>query len=147
VIDPRPYKIQLEQTNTQFQTASATVALANKQLDRGDLDFLDNEIDRRSGTLHARATLANPALFLGPGQFARVRLLVGSPAPVLLVPDAAILADQSQHLVLTVSPDGTVAPKQVEVGDIREGLRVIRSGLTASDRVVIDGLQYAAPGS
>jgi multidrug efflux system membrane fusion protein len=114
---------------------------------QGTLDFVDNVLDRSSGTIQARATVPNPALFLTPGEFARVRLLVGAPAPVLLVPDAAILPDQSQHLVLTVSPDGTVVPKQVEVGDIRGGLRVVLSGLSASDRVVIDGLPNAAPGS
>jgi RND family efflux transporter MFP subunit len=114
---------------------------------QGTLDFVDNVLDRSSGTIQARATVPNPALFLTPGEFARVRLLVGAPAPVLLVPDAAILPDQSQHLVLTVSTDGTVAPKQVEVGDIRGGLRVVRSGLSASDWVVIDGLPNAAPGS
>ena len=93
------------------------------------------------------ATSPTTLLATPPGAFARVRLLVGAPAPVLLVPDAAILPDQSQHLVLTVSPDGTVAPKQVDVGDIRGGLRVVRSGLSASDWVVIDGLPNAAPGS
>ena len=65
----------------------------------------------------------------------------------LLVPDAAVLPDQSQHMVMTVSADGTVAPKRVEVGEIRDGLRVIRSGLAPSDRVIVDGLLHAAPGT
>jgi RND family efflux transporter MFP subunit len=104
-------------------------------------------LDRSSGTLHARATVRNPELFLTPGEFARVRLVVGTAAPTLLVPDTAVLPDQSQHLVMTVSADGTVAPKQVEIGDIRGGLRVIRSGLTPNDQVIIDGIPYARPGS
>jgi hypothetical protein len=58
-----------------------------------------------------------------------------------------VLPDQSQHLVLTVSSDGTVVPRPVEIGDLRDGLRVIRSGLSSNDRVIIDGLPYAAPGS
>jgi membrane fusion protein, multidrug efflux system len=111
------------------------------------LDFVDNVLDRSSGTIHARATVPNPDLLLTPGEFARVRLAVGTPAPTLLVPDSAVLPDQSRHLVMTVSPDGTVVPKQVEVGDIRGGLRVIRSGLTPNDRVIIDSLPYATPGS
>jgi hypothetical protein len=74
-------------------------------------------------------------------------LLIGAPAPTLLVPDTAVLPDQSRHLVMTVLSDGAVAPKDVETGDIRGGLRVIRSGLTPNDRVIIDGLPYAAPGS
>ena len=111
---------------------------------KGVFDFLDNVLDRSSGTIHARATVANSDLVLTPGQFARVRLVVAPPSPTLLVPDTAVLPDQSQHMVMTVSVDGTVAPKQVEVGDIRGGLRVIRSGLAPSDRVIVDGLLHAA---
>src|SRR5215831_5726444 len=114
---------------------------------RGTLDFVDNVLDRSSGTIHARATVPNPELFLTPGEFARVRLAVGTAAPTLLVPDTAVLPDQSQHLVMTVAADGTVAPKQVEIGDIRGGLRVIRSGLTPNDQVIVDGIPYARPGS
>jgi len=113
----------------------------------GVLDFLDNVLDRSSGTIRARATVPNADLVLTPGQFARVRVVVAPPSPTLLVPDRAVLPDQSQHMVMTVSADGTVAPKQVEVGDIRGGLRVIRSGLSPSDRVIVDGLLHAAPGS
>jgi RND family efflux transporter MFP subunit len=114
---------------------------------QGTLDFVDNMLDRSSGTIHARATVPNPDSLLTPGEFARVRLVVGAPAPTLLVPDTAVLPDQSRHLVMTVSSDGVVAPKDVETGDIRDGLRVIRSGLTPHDRVIIDGLPHAAPGS
>jgi len=89
----------------------------------------------------------NPDLFLAPGQFARLRVTVAPPAPVLLLPDAAVLLDQSQHLVMTVAADGSVVPKIVQPGDLRGGLRVIRSGLKPSDRVVIDGLVRAAPGT
>ena len=114
---------------------------------QGTLDFVDNVLDRSSGTLHARATVPNADLLLTPGEFARVRLVVGTPVATLLVPDAAVLPDQSEHLVLTVAPDGTVAPKQVQIGDIRGGLRVIRSGLEPTDKVIIEGIPYAAPGS
>ena len=114
---------------------------------RGNLDFVDNVLDRSSGTIHARATVPNPELFLTPGEFARLRLVLGAAVPALLVPDAAVLPDQSEHLVMTVSADGTVVPKQVEIGDIRSGLRVIRSGLTPNDEVIIDGIPYARPGS
>ena len=113
----------------------------------GVFDFLDNVLDRSSGTIHARATVANSDLVLTPGLFARVRLVVAPPSPSLLVPDSAVLPDQSQHMVMTVSVDGTVAPKRVEVGEIRDGLRVIRSGLAPNDQVILDGLLHAAPGS
>jgi hypothetical protein len=62
------------------------------------------------------------------------------------VPDAAVLPDQSQHIVMTVAPDSTVVAKPVEIGDLRDGLRVIRSGLTPNDQVIIDGIPHAAPG-
>jgi membrane fusion protein, multidrug efflux system len=114
---------------------------------QGMLDFVDNVLNRSSGTLHARATVPNTDLLLTPGEFARVRLVVGTPVATLLVPDSAVLPDQSEHMVLTVSPDGTVAPKQVQIGDIRGGLRVIRSGLAPTDKVIIEGIPYAAPGS
>jgi RND family efflux transporter MFP subunit len=113
----------------------------------GVLDFVDNSIDRSSGTIHARATIFNEDLLLTPGGFARVRLQTTLPSPTLLLPDAAILPDQSQHIVLTVGPNDTVVPKPVQLGDLRGGLRVIRSGLTATDRVLIDSIPTVAPGS
>nr|WP_233635467.1 efflux RND transporter periplasmic adaptor subunit [Burkholderia gladioli] len=114
---------------------------------QGTLDFVDNVLDRSSGTIHARATVPNADGHFTPGEFSRVRVAVTHPAPTLLVPDASVLPNQSEHLVLTVAADGTVVPKQVETGDVRGGLRVIRSGLADSDRVIIDGLPFAAPGS
>jgi RND family efflux transporter MFP subunit len=113
----------------------------------GTLDFIDNALDRSSGTIHARATVPNPDLFLAPGQFARLQVAITPPTPVYLLPDAAVVPDQSQRLVMTVAADGTVKPKIVTTGELRGGLRVIQSGLEASDRVVIDGLMRAIPGS
>ena len=113
---------------------------------QGSLDFVDNALNRSSGTIHARATVPNPDYLLVPGEFARVRLPVGTPAQALLIPDTAVLPDQSQHVVMTVSRDGVVVPKPVEIGDLRGSLRVIRSGLAPGDRVIIDGIPHAAPG-
>jgi membrane fusion protein, multidrug efflux system len=113
----------------------------------GTLDFIDNALDRSSGTIHARATVPNPDLFLAPGQFARLRVAIAPPAPVYLLPDAAVVLDQSQRLVMTVGSDATVKPKIVTTGDLRGGLRVIQSGLEPGDRVVIDGLVRAMPGA
>jgi multidrug efflux system membrane fusion protein len=112
----------------------------------GTLDFIDNALDRSSGTIHARATVPNPDLFLAPGQFARLRVAIAPPAAVYLLPDSAVMLDQSQRLVMTVGPDSTVKPKIVTTGDLRGGLRVIQSGLAPTDRVVIDGLVRAIPG-
>ena len=113
----------------------------------GTLDFIDNALDRSSGTIHARATVPNGDLFLAPGQFARLRVAIAPPAPVYLLPDAAVVLDQSQRMVMTVGSDQTVRPKIVTTGDLRGGLRVIQSGLEPTDRVVIDGLVRAIPGT
>ncbi len=113
----------------------------------GTLDFIDNVVNRSSGTIHARATVANPDLAITPGQFARLRVATGSAAPVLLVPAAAIVPDQSREMVMTVAADGTVVPEPVETGGLRHGLRVIRGGLAPTDTVIIDGLVRARPGS
>jgi multidrug efflux system membrane fusion protein len=114
---------------------------------RGVLDFVDNQMDRSSGTIHARATLPNPDLLISAGQFARLRLPTSAPKPTLLVPDSAVSTDQSRKLVMTVAPDGTVVPKPVEVGSLSGGLRVINSGLSPNDQVIINGLMRARPGT
>ena len=113
----------------------------------GTLDFIDNTLDRGSGTIHARAVVANHDLFLVPGEFARLVVEIGRPSSVLLVPDQSVMLDQSQSIVLTVAADGTVVPKAVEVGALYEGLRVIRHGLLPTDHVIVDGLMHAMPGS
>lgn len=113
----------------------------------GTLNFVDNELNRASGTIHARAIVPNGDLLLTPGGFARVRLAVSKPKPVLLVPDAAVLADQSDHIVLVDGPNDVAMPRQVQLGDLRGGLRVIRSGLAPTDKVIIDGIPSVRPGS
>lgn len=125
-----------------FSLPGATNATAS-----GALDFVDNQIDRSSGTIRARATVRNPDLSLTPGEFSRLRIVVSTPVPTLLVPDSSVLPDQSEHIVLTVSDTGVVVPKRVEIGDERGGLRVIKSGISSSDKVIVDGIPYAAPGA
>jgi RND family efflux transporter MFP subunit len=113
---------------------------------RGRMDFVDNSLDTGSGTIRGRAVVSNPDGFLTPGMFGRMRLL-GSGAYVgLLVPDSAIVTDQSRKLLMTVASDGSVVPKAVELGPIVDGLRIVRSGLAPNDRVVIAGLQRVRPG-
>jgi RND family efflux transporter MFP subunit len=114
---------------------------------RGRLDFTDNGINQNSGTVRARAIVPNPNYFLTPGMFGNMRLADGGTTAALLVPDAAIRTDQARKIVLTVGKDGTVAAKPVETGPLVAGLRVIRSGLAKADRVVVQGVQFAMPGS
>ncbi len=115
---------------------------------QGTLDFIDNQVDRGSGTMHARATVANPGLLIAPGQFARVQVPMSAPRPVLLVPDAALVTDQSRKVVMTVAADGTVTPKPVEIGPLEgDRLRVVASGLAPDDQVVVNGLMRIRPGA
>lgn len=114
---------------------------------RGRLDFADNGLDPRSGTMRFRAVLRNPGQFLTPGLFGNMRLASGGRTSALLVPDAAVQTDQARKIVMVLAPDGTVAPRPVTVGPLVEGLRVIRSGLTPQDKVVIGGGQSAVPGT
>ncbi len=113
----------------------------------GQLDFADNGLDTRSGTIRLRAVVANPTQFLTPGMFGNMRLSTGQAAPALLVPDAAVQTDQARKIVLVVAKDGSVAPRPVTLGPLIDGLRVVRSGLTGADRVIISGTQMAMPGT
>jgi membrane fusion protein, multidrug efflux system len=111
----------------------------------GRMDFVDNAINPKTGTIRARAIFDNKDGFLTPGFFGRVRLFGGT-HDGLLIPDVAIASDQASKIVFTVADDGTVGTKRVELGPIIEGLRVVRSGLAPTDRLVIDGLPRARPG-
>ena len=114
---------------------------------KGRVDFTDNGIDAGSGTMRGRAVVANPDYFLTPGMFGDMRLGSGKARPALLVPDAAVTTDQVRKVVNVVGPDGTVVVKPVEIGPRIGNLRAIRSGLSATDKVVVAGVQFAAPGS
>ena len=113
----------------------------------GKLDFTDNGLDPRSGTIRARAILSNPHLFLTPGMFGNMRLSDGGTAHALLVPDTAVQTDQTRKTLLVVARDNKVSVKPVILGPVIDGLRVIESGLKPADRVVIVGTQMAIPGS
>lgn len=113
---------------------------------RGALDFTDNGLDPRSGTIRLRAVVPNPDLFLTPGMFGNMRLASSGTTTALLVPDAAIQTDQARKVVLTVSKEGVVEAKPVVLGPVVDGLRIVRSGLASTDSVVIGGVQMATPG-
>lgn len=114
---------------------------------RGRLDFTDNGISQNSGTIRARAVVPNPDYFLAPGMFGNMRLADGGTTNALLVPDAAVRTDQARKILLTVGKDNSVVAKPVETGPLVGGLRVIRSGITKTDRVIIQGVQFAMPGA
>ena len=113
----------------------------------GKMDFLDNRLDVSTGTLRSRAVIPNKDFSILPGQFGRVRLIGSSPYEALLLPDTAIATDQSRKIVFVVKDDNTVEAKPVTLGPLDEGLRVIREGLKAEDRVIVDGIQRARVGA
>jgi membrane fusion protein, multidrug efflux system len=112
----------------------------------GKIDFVDNVIDRSSGTIRGRAAFANPDGIFTPGMFGRVRVPGSPPYTALLIPDAAIGSEQVRKYVLVVDDDGVVRQKYVTLGQLDQGLRVIKDGLAATDRVIVNGLMHARPG-
>ena len=112
---------------------------------KGNMDFVDNAIDPRSGTIRARAIFPNPTGILTPGLFGQLRLF-GGESDALLIPDTAIASDQARKIVQIANDDGSVAPRIVTLGPMVDGLRVIRTGLKATDKIVIKGLQRIRPG-
>jgi membrane fusion protein, multidrug efflux system len=112
---------------------------------QGRMDLVDNVVNAKTGTIRGRAILDNKDGLLTPGFFGRLRLY-GGKSDALLIPDSAIASDQANKIVFTVTEDGTVGTKTIQLGPIIDGLRVVRSGLAATDRIVIEGLPRARPG-
>lgn len=112
----------------------------------GRMDFVDNVIDRSTGTIRGRAVFANANGIFTPGMFARLQVPGSAPYTALLIPDTAIGSEQARKFVYVVRPDNTVAQKYVELGQLSDGNRVIKSGLEPTDRVIVEGLMRARPG-
>jgi RND family efflux transporter MFP subunit len=111
----------------------------------GRMEFLDNTIDPGSGTIRARAVVANPTRFLTPGMFGRARLLGSGRYQALLIPDEAVVTDQNRRLVYVVNRENKVVPRPVELGARVEGLRIVRAGLAPTERIILDGLNSVRP--
>ena len=107
----------------------------------GTLDFTDNAVDTASGVIRLRAVIPNPDGFLKPGMFGQARLAGSGSYRAMLVPDAAVATDQARRIVYVVAADGSVAPRPVQLGPLVDGLRVVRSGLQPTDRLIISGVQ------
>src|SRR5271163_415821 len=112
----------------------------------GQLDFIDNQVDAATGTIRARAALANPDGRYTPGLFARVRLVGGEDQDSVLIEDRAVGTDLSKKFVLTLTADNRIEYRLVELGPEIDGLRVVTHGLAPSDVIVVNGLQQVRPG-
>jgi len=112
----------------------------------GRMDFIDNVIDRSTGTIRGRAQFANSDGLFTPGMFARVQVPASAPYEALLVPDLAIGTEQVRKFVYVVDQDGIARQRFVMLGDVVDDLRVVKEGVSADDRVVINGLMRVRPG-
>ncbi|MFZ1886360.1 MAG: efflux RND transporter periplasmic adaptor subunit [Rhodoplanes sp.] len=143
---------RLAKTGSDVTNPSGGVDVTLKLLDEnsfehaGSMDFVDNVIDRATGTIRGRAVFSNPTGVLTPGMFARIRVPGSSAYKALLVPEVAIGSEQTRKFVSVVDADNVVHQKYVKLGEAVGDLRVIREGLTPSDRVVTKGLVKARPG-
>ena len=112
----------------------------------GRVDFVSNQADQATGTVRARALLGNDRLLFTPGVFGRVQLLGSAPYEAVMLPDEAVGTDQSRRFIYVLNGESVPEQKQVELGRLIDGLRVVRSGVGPDDVVVVGGLQRVRPG-
>jgi RND family efflux transporter MFP subunit len=144
---------RLSKTGNDIASRGGGVPVALKLIDEtdfdhaGHMDFIDNVIDKSTGTIRGRAVFENSNNIFTPGMFARVRVPASPLYEALLVPDAAIGTEQARKLVMTVNAENTVTPKYVTLGQLTsDNLRAIKDGLGPDDRVIVNGLMRARPG-
>jgi RND family efflux transporter MFP subunit len=127
----------------------AKIGLANEEGFFHDVlvNFVDNQVNPKTGTLRIRGVIANKDEFLSPGLFLRIRVPVGFPHKAMLISDRAIDTDQGQKIVYVLDRENKVVSRPVRLGALHGGLRVIEEGLTTSDRVIVSGLQQVRPGA
>jgi RND family efflux transporter MFP subunit len=113
---------------------------------RGVINFVDNQVNPKTGTLRLRGVFPNKDELLSPGYFARVRVPIGHPHPGLLISDRAVDTDQGQKIVYVVDGENKVVVRPVRLGALHDGLRAVEEGLTAGERVIVNGLQSVRPG-
>ena len=111
------------------------------------MDFVDNSLDRNTGTMRGRAIIPNPKYIFTPGQFGRLRLLGSSPYEALLIPDEAVGTDQSRKVAYVIGADNVVSAREIKIGRLFDGLRAVTDGLKPEDTIVVSGLQRLRVGS
>lgn len=114
---------------------------------QGRMSFVDNRLDRSTGTMRGRATFANPDGVLAPGMFGRLKLAGTAEYQAVLVPDSAVQTDQNVKYVWLASEGNVAERREVELGPLHNGARVVRTGLNPGDRVIVSGAQFVAAGA
>ena len=122
-------------------------ATSNGTAFEGHLQLIDNQVDAKSGTVRVRAVFGNAEGSLIPGQFARLRMGQPKAEPALMVNERAIGTDQNKKYVMVVGADNKAAYREVTLGVFVDGLRMVTNGLTAGERIVVNGLQRVRPGA
>jgi len=137
-----------KRVSAMFETIPAEMQLGNEPSypHKGRIDFVDNQLNPATGTIRARGVFPNADKLMSPGFFARVRIPGAGEYSAVLIRDSAVGSDQGRAFVLTVDGEDTASYRSIKLGPIVEGLRVVREGLSASDRVIISGLMTARPG-
>jgi RND family efflux transporter MFP subunit len=137
-----------------FASADATAVPVSLGLEteegfphQGRIDFLDNQVNPKTGTLRVRGVFPNKDETLSPGYFARVRMPIGTPHPALLVSDRALTNDQGQKVLYVVNDKNEVVSRPVRQGQLHDGLREIAEGLKLGERVIVSGLLQVRPGA
>jgi RND family efflux transporter MFP subunit len=113
---------------------------------RGTINFVDNQVNPRTGTMRLRGVFPNKDQLLAPGFFGRVRVNIGRPHPALLVSERALDTDQGQKILYVINEKNEVASRSVQVGALQDGLREITAGLKPGERVIVEGAQQVRPG-
>ena len=113
----------------------------------GRLDFLDNQVNPRTGTIRGRAVFDNSQGEFTPGLYARLKLVGSSTYPATLIKDEAVGTDLGKKFVLVLDQNNAVQYRAIELGPKLEGLRIVRSGLARGEQIVVNGLQHAMPGA
>jgi len=131
------------------EAVDVKIGLANEEgfPHSGKLEFVDNQLDSRSGSVRMRATFANADRLLAPGLFARVQIAGGAPSQQILIQDRAVGTDQDRKYVYVVDKDGKAEYRGVKLGPTNDGLRIVRDGLKPGERIVVNGLQRVRPGA
>src|SRR6476660_8921197 len=144
---------RLAKTGQDIASRGGSVQVALKLIDETDfdhegrMDFVDNVIERSTGTIRGRAVFSNPNAVFTPGMFGRVRVPGSPPYEALLVPDAAIGTEQARRFVTVIDAQDTARQRYVTLGQLTaDNLRVVKDGIGPDDRIVVSGLMQARPG-
>nr|WP_175113473.1 efflux RND transporter periplasmic adaptor subunit [Paraburkholderia solisilvae] len=137
------YNTQARQRKGSAAALNVRVGLADETnfSHEGTVDFIDNQVNPTTGTIQARARLSNADRAFTPGLYARVQFAGGHETDVILINDKAVLTDQSRQYVYVLGRDNKALRKDVELGGMSDGLRVVQAGLVAGDKVVVAGMQ------